>query len=403
MSAQVFFLGGVWKKQDEQAIIDNSKGNVQIAANVFQTNLIDGLDANLDVPVTILNEIFIGAYPKNYKKAFVHSGLWNHCENNNHKDYNIGFINLPLLKHYDRFRQLKKYIKKIFKACKAETIYFIGYSMTYSVVEGLRYAKSIDSRVKTCLVVPDLPEYMNLGKKRSIAFNIMKSSMSHKLYRDIQELDSFVTLTKYIYEALHVDKPYTVVEGIASKPAQIHEAEGISKTKDFVYTGTLAQKYGVINLVDAFTKVDGDDLRLIICGAGDGKDHIVEVSEKDHRIQYLGTVSNEKAKELQRGAFVLVNPRSNTEEYTKYSFPSKTMEYMATGRPVLMYKLKGIPDEYDEFIFYFDEDMTTSIQQIAHTDPKELTSVGEKGKQFVLSKKNKNKQAEKILNLLTSL
>ena len=38
-----------------------------------------------------------------------------------------------------------------------------------------------------------------------------------------------------------------------------------------------------------------------------------------------------------------VNPRQNNEEFTKYSFPSKTMEYLASGVPVVAYKLDGIP------------------------------------------------------------
>ena len=403
MSIRVIFLGGVWQKQDEQTIIENSIGNVQIAANVLQTNLIEGLDANLDIPVTILNEIFIGAFPKNYKKAFIRFGIWNHSKVDNHTDYNIGFINLPLIKHYSRFHHLKKYIKLLCDLYKNDTIYFIGYSMTYSVVEGLRFAKAINSKAKTCLIVPDLPEYMNLGKKKNWAFNLLKSSMSKRLYRDIQDIDSFVTLTKYIYTALHVAKPYTVVEGVATPPEETAVNEEKAENKTFVYTGTLAQKYGVVDLVDAFSKVEGKDLRLIICGAGDGLDHILEVAKKDQRIQFLGTVSNEEARKLQKRAFVLVNPRSNKEEYTKFSFPSKTMEYMATGRPVLMYKLNGIPDEYDDYIYYIGDDMTASIQQIASEDPEKLATRGEKGKQFVLGCKNRNRQAEKILDLLQTL
>ena len=403
MSARVFFLGGIWEKKDEQRIIEESRGSVQFAANVLQTNLLEGLDANLSVPVTILNEIFIGAFPKNYKKVAIHSSQWNHSNDEFHTDYNIGFLNLPLIKHYNRYHQLKKIIKKVCKLSKEDTLFFIGYSMTYSVVEGLRFAKKLDHRVKTCLIVPDLPEYMNLGKKKNWAFKLLKSSMSKRLYRDIKDIDSFVTLTKYIYTALHVAKPYTVVEGVATPPEETGVNEEKAENKTFVYTGTLAQKYGVVDLVDAFSKVEGKDLRLIICGAGDGLDHILEVAKKDQRIQFLGTVSNEEARKLQKRAFVLVNPRSNKEEYTKFSFPSKTMEYMATGRPVLMYKLNGIPDEYDDYIYYIGDDMTASIQQIASEDPEKLATRGEKGKQFVLGCKNQNRQAEKILDLLQTL
>ena len=404
MKTKVLFVGGVWQSSEENTIIANSKGSVQIAANVLQTNIIEGLDAHLEEPVTILNEIFIGAFPLRYKKSFIHHFQWNHSEKSSHVDYNIGFLNYPFVKHYSRLYQLKKYIKKELACCSDyDEIFVIGYSMTFSVVEGLRFAKEISAKVKACLIIPDLPEYMNLGKKKNIVFNILKTNMNKKLYEDICDIDCFVTLTEYIYRALSVNKPYTVVEGIATERKADSIKEIQSTTLDFVYTGSLGIKYGVVDLVDAFMKVKGENLKLIICGAGDGDEHIKCMAKIDARIDFRGIVSNEEAKALQRSAYVLVNPRSNKEEYTKYSFPSKTMEYMATGRPVLMYKLKGIPDEYDDYLYYFGEDITASIDKIARTDPQKLHAKGEKAKQFVHQYKNKNMQAKKILNLLNSL
>ena len=403
MGCRIVFIGGIWNKKEEKKIIHNSIGSVQIAANVLQTALIQGLDANISDPLTILNEIFVGAFPFRYKKLFINSGLWNHSDKEGHIDYNVGFLNLPLIKHFSRYIHLKKYIRQTCSFDSDDQIYVIGYSMTYSVVEGLLYAKRINPNIRTCLIVPDLPEYMNLGKQRNFAFNFMRDAMSRRLYKSIKQLDSFVTLTKYIYEALDVTAPYTVVEGVVSGQIDSKCEKANGDTKDFVYTGSIAEKYGVTRLVDAFSQVYGDDLRLVICGAGDGLDHIQNIAAKDPRIQYLGVVPNDEARRLQQNAYVLVNPRSNKEEYTKYSFPSKTMEYMVTGRPVLMYKLKGIPDEYDDYIYYIGDDMRQSIERLATAAPEEISEKGDKAKQFVLQNKNKNKQAQKILNLLNSL
>mgnify|MGYP003303651866 CR=1 FL=1 len=44
---------------------------------------------------------------------------------------------------------------------------------------------------------------------------------------------------------------------------------------------------------------------------------------------FTGKIDRSQVLALQRSATVLVNPRRNNEEYTKYSFPSKTMEYLA--------------------------------------------------------------------------
>ncbi len=409
MSVTVVFIGGVWQKNEEQRIIDNSIGNVQIAANVLQTNLIEGLDINLDTPVTVLSEIFIGAYPSLYKELFIHGGKWNHSDVAEHTDYNIGFVNLPLYKHYSRYLHLKKYLSKVCRSASTDRIYIIGYSMTYFIVEGLKYSKKKFPHVHTCLVVPDLPQFMYLGRKRNELFRDkverrIRTWNNEKLYKDIHCIDSFVTLTKYIYEALHVNGSYTVVEGIATQsdlPGRLTRT-GL-ETKDFVYTGTLSVKYGIIELVNAFTKIEGDDLRLVICGMGDGLGHIKKVASVDKRIQYKGILNNEETRELQSNAYVLVNPRSSREEYTKYSFPSKTMEYMAAGRPVLMYKLSGIPDEYDDYLYYINDDIETSLREMVEKDPKELDEKGKAAQRFVLENKNKAKQTKKIIDMLNSM
>ena len=58
----------------------------------------------------------------------------------------------------------------------------------------------------------------------------------------------------------------------------------------------------------------------------------------------MGCVTNDEIVRLQCEATLLVNPRPSDKEFCKYSFPSKTIEYMASGTPVLMTKLPGVPD-----------------------------------------------------------
>jgi hypothetical protein len=41
-----------------------------------------------------------------------------------------------------------------------------------------------------------------------------------------------------------------------------------------------------------------------------------------------------------------------------------------------MYKLKGIPDEYDDYIYYIGDDMRQSIERLATAAPEELSEKG---------------------------
>lgn len=400
----IIFVGGIWLPDQEDEMILKSKGFLQSAANVLQTNLITGLDNNCEAPVTLINAKFVGSFPKYYREALIKGGIFNHSNVSAHRDFEIGFVNLPLIKHYSRAHNAKKVLKKLFQS-ENKQIYVIGYSMTYSVVKTLTYAKQINEKVKTCLIIPDLPEYMNLGKNRGALFNRLKEHSNKEVYDAIQKIDSFVVLTEAMYSRLNTNAPYIVMEGIAPEDNEIISShkENCTKEKTIVYTGSLAIKYGVGDLVDAFTRISDKNIKLIICGSGDGEDYIRKQSKIDNRIVFLGTVSNNEARRLQKEAYLLVNPRNSKEDYTKYSFPSKTLEYMMTGNPVLMYKLKGVPSCYDDFLYYVDGSLKEALEYVLSLPREVVEDRGRKGKEFIAQNKNKTCQTARILDLMNCL
>ena len=84
-------------------------------------------------------------------------------------------------------------------------------------------------------------------------------------------------------------------------------SEKSSTVKNIVYTGTLDVKYGIKELVDAFSSLSNNDIRLIICGRGDGEVYIKNKSKYDNRIIYKGAVTNSEAREIQRKSYFLVS------------------------------------------------------------------------------------------------
>ena len=99
--------------------------------------------------------------------------------------------------------------------------------------------------------------------------------------------------------------------------------------------GGLTKKYGVIELLNAFERLQDENCRLVICGSGDAENDIIEASNRDRRIIFKGLLPRKEVLSLQKSSTILVNQRSNNEEYTKYSFPSKIMEYLSSGTPVV--------------------------------------------------------------------
>jgi glycosyltransferase involved in cell wall biosynthesis len=110
---------------------------------------------------------------------------------------------------------------------------------------------------------------------------------------------------------------------------------------------------------------------------------------------------------IQNNATILVNPRQNNEEFTRYSFPSKNMEYLSSGKPVLAYKLDGIPEEYDNYMFYVIDDsieaLTRKIVEVCSYNQEYLTSFGAAAKGWVLKEKNCVVQTKKIINMISEM
>ena len=61
-------------------------------------------------------------------------------------------------------------------------------------------------------------------------------------------------------------------------------------------------------------------------------------------------VPNSEVLKAQSESEILVNPRNDNNEFTKYSFPSKVIEYLGSDTPMIGYILPGMPKEYyDKF------------------------------------------------------
>jgi len=205
---------------------------------------------------------------------------------------------------------------------------------------------------------------------------------------------------------LRLKVPYVVVEGIAtdtfSDILNISENQGI---KTILYSGTLSEKYGVIDLVNAFLKLSNKDYRLVICGAGETDEYIIQKSKEDCRIIFKGLIKRDEVFKLQKSATILVNPRPNNEEYTKYSFPSKILEYMSSGTPVLSFRLAGIPDEYNSYYYTLEGDDTeiailNGLRNTLAISEVELANYGKRAKEFVLREKSAIFQTRKIVDMI---
>lgn len=198
------------------------------------------------------------------------------------------------------------------------------------------------------------------------------------------------------------NKLFYIIEGFTD----IHQKEpkdtNIGKKNAIMYAGSLYEKFGIKYLLSAFHEIDGD-YELWLFGKGDLKKEIELYAQKDTRIKYWGVRPNEEILEYEKKAKLLVNPRFTVNEFTKYSFPSKLMEYMASGTPLLTTKLLGIPDDYHDKMFFIDDEtiagLKNSLLRCLAKPQKELDSFGRNTQAFVMNEKNNYKQIGKLLGV----
>lgn len=402
---EVLFLGGVFPRDEESRILARSLGPMQNAANALQWTLIRGLDEALGAPVRLLNAVFVGSYPRLHRDPWIHARRWSHAAGA--EDTSVGFLNLFGVKHLWRIGALVRALRQWVASPAGGRRVVITYSMHMPFLVAAAMAKRLDPSLRVCVIVPDLPEHMNLTTELGVVMRTLKALDQRVLAWATRSVDAFVLLTKYMADPLGVgDRPWITMEG-AVDPAEARPLVSDvpqEKEKVVLYTGTLAKAYGICDLLEAFALVRDPDCRLWICGAGDAEAEVRATAARDPRVSYLGQVTRAEVLSLQKRATVLVNPRSDAGEFTKYSFPSKLLEYLLSGTPAIVRRLPGVPAEYDDYFFVVEgpsaADLARTISDACSRSPEERLEHGRRAQRFVLEEKSGAVQARRIVELV---
>ncbi|MCK2156176.1 glycosyltransferase [Exiguobacterium sp. 17-1] len=219
--------------------------------------------------------------------------------------------------------------------------------------------------------------------------------------------DGYILFSRQMNEVLNVkNNPFIVIEGIYNNNLKNVELLSMpkSKSKVIVHAGTLNREVGIQKILDVFKQMKDSNYALWFFGKGDMDSSIHSASKLDSRIKHFGFIEREEVNKKILQATLLINLRNPQDIYTKYSFPSKMFEYMASGIPVFSTKLSGIPSEYYEHIYstsnYETNDLVKELENVLSNDLSVLNSKGSSAKKFILENKNSEKQVSKILSFL---
>lgn len=308
----------------------------------------------------------------------------------------VPFINYPVLRHLSVFFSVLFYL--LGKGGRGSRDRILCDALNLSASMAAWIAGRI-RRIPTYAIITDVPCHRPKGVKPSKAEWIGLWLM--------RRFDGYLLLTQAMSELVNPkNRPCVVLEGHADiTMAQVeNRLEDKAEARIILYAGTLRRVYGIEMLVRGFLQADIPNAQLHIYGDGDFAAELKALAAEDPRILYHGIAPNAKIVAEELRASLLVNPRPTNEDYTKYSFPSKNMEYMASGTPILTTRLPGMPDEYLPYVYLIREETAEGIAQalgsVMAQTPEELHQMGSRAKEFILTRKNNMVQAEKILELL---
>lgn len=398
---KILFVGGMFFENSKEDVIVNAIDAPQNAANLLQWNYIKGLSSNLEhLPIDIINAYFVGWYPKHYKKCVIKKEIIN--VNTQGSVVEVGFINFPILNTITKKIEIKKEIKKWINRNDLNKRIIISYGFFEENIEALSYAKHLDDKIETAIIIPDLPEFMSQNSRFDKVKKIMANKIYHFFNRRKKYIDAYALITVQMASKLNVSN-YVIIEGMVDDHEENEEGKEIlfmERPFIFMYSGGLYESVGIKKMMMAYEKIE-NDCQLWIFGDGELRKYIENIAARNTSVKYFGVVPQKDVQKIQKQVDCLINPREDNE-FTKYSFPSKNMEYLLSGTPVIAKRLEGMPIEYKDYIYEFDtyENLMEVMMRVLSKEKSELQEKGQRARKFVLEQKNRTIQTKKLLDIL---
>ena len=385
----VLFLSSLCSVKEYKRMFDLYKSTSSHASQKFNRLFVQGLVENGCEVETLTQRIILSGGENDLERP---SETENSVKYTYLRRYRSKLIN-RLMTIWNAFRFIRQWTKK----------HKDGIVICDVIIGELSLALWLASKtrkIKTVALVTDVPS-IRAGEQRK-GLKALPIKIKNSI---IYSYRAFVFLTEQMNKKLNPKKrPYAIIEGLVDKNVLdvSNTLEKKAREKVIFMAGLLEEIYGVEMLLDAFSGSENPQARLVFYGKGSSVEKIIEKSKEDNRISYCGELSNSEIVAKEKEATLLINPRPAIGEWTAYSFPSKNMEYMASGTPLVAFDLPSIPSEYDVFFYHLDEYSQESIRSILNDllakSAEELNKFGLDAQKWIVENKNPKIQVKKLLD-----
>ena len=312
----------------------------------------------------------------------------------------LGFVNLVGLKHVTRFLQCLTRGSRVLRRWRPSILLVHGVHSPF-----LWYAV-LSRRLLGLTVVVVLTDPPGVGLPTDRLATRFLRWLDVKLVRwALRWTDAVIALTTDLARDFAPGKPALVMDGIGRFDSEAEHLRPNRSRPTVVYAGSLRASYGVDRLVDAVAGLTDPPVTLEVYGSGELAGWVSDVAAERAQIEGPRLLSREDLQRTYRAADLLVQPRPTNQSFVRYSFPSKIIEYLASGTPVLTTRLVSLTDEYDPYVYWIDDDSPAGIRkavgEVLRLPEDERLAKGRQAAAFIRATRSSHAQGKRISAFLT--
>ena len=311
----------------------------------------------------------------------------------------VGFVNVTLLKHLTRFASGVLQGIAAMRAHRSEVV--VVHSLPSAFLATALVAKKLLA-IPVVVVATDPPDMVHPFDSR---LSVMLKRVDQRLIAwMLRRFDGIVGVTGELGRMLAPHAPQMVMEGIATPVVASGPHEGgaaHSGPPIALYAGKVWDEYGVDLLVEA-QQMAGGAFDVEICGGGPDEARLREHTRDMPGVRVLGRLEADELAAAYRRATVLVNPRPLGRSDFDVTFPSKVLEYVATGKPVVSTRLRGIPGDYWDYVVPCDDNPASLADAIIEA-AREDETVATARRAFVARGKTAPAQGRRLVKFLEGI
>ncbi len=381
---KILYISGAMKDGDFNNYVKNAKFSINPSNQNFHYRFLKALATQTEINALTLRPFAKGLFDVDELKS-------EHV-----KEDNVTFEYLPdksgrLYKLLKRHHVLTKTISKVLKDLGEDVVVLVD-SMKFALAKAaLKAAKKHGA--KAYAIITDNPKLLSNESQ-------LYSRAIFSLYK---KYDGFVTLSSDLNKLANKDnKPSYVFCGFAEAMQNMPRPE---EKPYFFFCGALYERYGILNMIKAFRQLK-TDRELLIAGHGPLIDEIKKTALEDSPIRYLGLLSREKIHQYEQHADANINPRLFDAELDKYSVPSKVLEYLSSGAPLISTLHTALRQEFSgEAIWVKDgsiDELRKAMDLFLHIQNDDMKKKALLAKEKVLVRYGLKEQGKSIYEFLLS-